>query len=192
MWKSYGISQCPWRKRSFSAKPLAWFPWEMAVCFPPAPRDAQRGHGQLCSLLWLARGGFGERHFWSSPPRSCGATASCQRVWEPQNISIVWWTQMAAQLRVGRGKWCFWNIWLVLSYHSELGDLKRRIIAAPGQFSVGGLCKNTKDPLVPSLEPRAPAWVPILLPPCCGRGRLCSSLPALDWTYLIQRVIILF
>lgn len=46
----------------------------------------------------------------------------------------------------------------VLSNYSELHDLKMRLFAAPGQFSVRGSCKNAKDPLVPLLGPWSP-WV---------------------------------
>lgn len=181
MWKFCGISQFPWRKRCFSAKPLALFPWEMAVCFPPAPRHAWRDHGQLCSLFWL--GGFEEGHFplLLQDPVGPQFSQSASRAESPRISDMVWWTQMAAQLRAGSEKWCFWIIWLVLSNHSELGDLKKGILAAPGPFSVGGSWKNTKDPLVPLLGAQSPVWVPAVSSSYHGVGETGSAAPFLLW-----------
>lgn len=59
----------------------------------------------------------------------------------------------------------------VLTKGSELCDLKMRLRAARGQFTVRGLCKNAKDPLVlPPLEPGASAWVPAASPTRRGVG----------------------
>lgn len=194
MWKFCGISQFPWRKRCFSAKPLALFPWEMAVCFPPAPRHAWRDHGQLCSLLWL--GGFEEGHFSSTPPRSSGATVLpiCQQGWKSQNIrhGVVdpngssaegWKWKVVLLNHLSCFIKSFWIRW------SEEGNS-----CCSRSFQCWRIMEKHKGPS------GSPTWSPepcmgaccILLLPRCGRDRLCSSLSALDWTCLMLCVIILF
>jgi len=67
----------------------------------------------------------------------------------------------------------------VLSNDSELCDLKMRLFAAPGQFSVRGSCKNAKDPLVPLLGAWSPCVVPAASPTHHAVGELGFVAPFL-------------
>lgn len=169
MWKFYGISQFLWRKRSFSAKSLPLFPWEMAVYFPQHP-------GMQPALTWpwgLWRGAF------QDPPRSSGATVLpiCQQGWEPQNIRhyVVYLNGSSAE---------GWRWEMVLLNHLAC-FIKYQVIGREFLLLWVRSVLGTEDPLVPLFGAQSPCMGAccILLPPWCGRDRLCTSPSALDWTY---------